>query len=671
MDDFHTIKTAVADRYNALRGRSLFRTAIDGDELWAAYLAAFPEGTNPLYRKRSEHDCSCCRQFVKSVGNVVAVIDGHLESIWDVTTGSNTYDAVADALASLVKSRSISDRFLSPSATAGTDRNFETVPDGVKSWHHFYVAIGNTHVCDKKDLGTRLGDARALHDVMLRSLAELTLDAADTVLDLIAQGSLYRGDEQRFTVNAFRSLKEEFDKLSPERRDTFAWVASCETTGAVSKIRNTAIGTMLIDLSARVELETAVRKFEAVVAPANYKRPTALVTPAMVAKAREKIEELGLTSALDRRYATLLDVPVTDALFVDRGARRKQAPDVFDDVAAAATVKPRAFDKVEEVGIEKFLADVLSRARAVEVLVENRSVGNLVSLIAPGDPAAGRLFKWANGLSWSYNGDLADSVKERVKRAGGNVTGDLCCRLAWSNYDDLDLHMTEPGHEIFYAHKVSPKTGGQLDVDMNAGGRHTREPVENIFYPSMRTMTPGVYTLVVHQFSQRETDNVGFDVEIDVQGSVYRFTYPKALTHDERVKVAKLRYSHESGIEIIESLPASTVSKAVWGLPTQQFHSVSAITLSPNHWDGHGVGNKHYFFMLDGCVNDGSARGFYNEFLNPDLDQHRRVFELVGAKVRTVPDAAQLSGLGFSSTRRDHVVVRVTGATKRVIKVMF
>jgi hypothetical protein len=93
--------------------------------------------------------------------------------------------------------------------------------------------------------------------------------------------------------------------------------------------------------------------------------------------------------------------------------------------------------------------------------------------------------------------------------------------------------------------------------------------------------------------------------------------------------------------------------------------------LSPNYWDEKAVGNKHYFFLLDGCVNDGAARGFYNEFLTPELDKHRKVFELVGSKLQMAPADQQLSGLGFSSTQRSSLVCRVKGSFTRTIKIIF
>jgi hypothetical protein len=92
---------------------------------------------------------------------------------------------------------------------------------------------------------------------------------------------------------------------------------------------------------------------------------------------------------------------------------------------------------------------------------------------------------------------------------------------------------------------------------------------------------------------------------------------------------------------------------------------------SPNYWDGNGIGNKHYFFMIDGCVNDGSARGFYNEFLKQELDQHRKVFEVVGGKLKIENTNNQLSGLGFSTTKRDSVLCRITGKFTRLIKIVF
>lgn len=93
--------------------------------------------------------------------------------------------------------------------------------------------------------------------------------------------------------------------------------------------------------------------------------------------------------------------------------------------------------------------------------------------------------------------------------------------------------------------------------------------------------------------------------------------------------------------------------------------------LSPNYWDGQGIGNKHYFFIIEGCKNPESVRGFYNEFLKDDLMSQKRVFEVLGSKMKIDYSDNQLSGLGFSSTIRNSIICRVKGATERILKINF
>lgn len=686
MSNFKAFKTAVAKQFEDMQKAAvvvdsgLFRAAIDKDALWALYLSSFPPGTNQMFRQRTEYDCGCCRSFVRTVGDVLAIVGGKVVSIWDVKIPCEpAYQAVADALAAAVRSVAIQDKFLHYEKVAGTDRTFEAISQqgrhsigaDVKTWDHFFVNIAPQFVMKKDKIPTALAGPRESKEMLLRALKEIDLGSVDTVLELISQGSLYRGEEHKHAIEAFRSLKVAFDALATdEAREVFAWAKS-GTMGSVARIRNTVIGTLLVDLAAGVDMEHAVKSFETKVAPTNYKRPTALVTKAMVDAAKATVEELGLTSALARRYAALSDVTVNNILFANRSARKALTGSVFDDVAVTAGAK-RNLDKIEEVGIEKFLTDILPRMDSVEILVENRHLPNFVSLIAPEDQTSGKLFKWENRFSWSYNGEMADSIKERVKAAGGSVVGDLCCRLAWDYTDDLDFHMHEPdGTHIFYGQyrrSLSPN-GGQLDLDANGADGPRPDPAENIFYADRKRMREGLYLLSVDNYHRR-SDGRGFVVEVEFDGQVHRMESDKVLKEGETIQVAKIQY-RAGGFSIIESLPSSQTSREAWGITTQTFHPVNVVMLSPNHWDEKAVGNKHYFFMIDGCRNAGNARGFFNEFLSSDLDKHRKVLEMVGSKVKVGNADQQLSGLGFSSTMRNSVVCRVKGSFTREVKVVF
>lgn len=61
---FGAFRTAMAEwiKTEMMPQSRLFEVDIDRDELWQAYLSAFPDGTNPMFRKRTVHDCSVCRQ---------------------------------------------------------------------------------------------------------------------------------------------------------------------------------------------------------------------------------------------------------------------------------------------------------------------------------------------------------------------------------------------------------------------------------------------------------------------------------------------------------------------------------------------------------------------------------------------------------------------------------
>ena len=80
---------------------------------------------------------------------------------------------------------------------------------------------------------------------------------------------------------------------------------------------------------------------------------------------------------------------------------------------------------------------------------------------------------------------------------------------------------------------------------------------------------------------------------------------------------------------------------------------------------------KLYFFILKDCANPVGCRGFYNEFLNQELTEHRKVLEIVGSKITTKEDTKQLSGLGFSYSQRNSILCRVQGTFNRTVKILF
>lgn len=657
---------------------AIFEVAVDKDEMWNLYLDSFPAGTNEIYRERREHDCSCCRHFVKSIGNVVVIKNNKVITVWDFDTESTTYQPVVDALAAYIKSKAVTNLFKSQFAKIGALKTFESLEDGtIKTWEHFYLELPSKFVNNtRRSIGDLQGDFRDTRNVFKRSLEEISEDSLLTVLELIASNSLYRGEEWKSVLEQFLAYKREYMSITNADKDNYVWEKTITAGAVLGRIRNHSIGTLLVNISTGMELDLAVTKYEQIVAPSNYKRPKAIFTKKMLEDAKNTITELGYMDSLPRRFATLDDITVNNILFVNReSASRVSGADIFAEMEKDIAVNPKKFDRVEEIAADKFVTDVLPTANEIEVLFDNKHIPNLVSLIAPVNKDSKTMFKWNNNFGWSYNGNMTDSMKERVKELGGKVDGVLRFSIQWNEDGkdncDLDAHCVEPtGNRICYHNCRKPSKsglGGQLDVDIVHPG--SKIAVENITWDDLSKMKNGVYKFCVHQFSG--SAKKGFRAEVEFNGQIYSFDYNKQMRMGEVVSVAEVTL--KNGEFTIKSLiPSNASSREMWGITTNQFVPVSTVMYSPNYWDEQqGIGNKHYFFMLKDCINPDTPNGFFNEYLKQELVQHKRVFEALGSKMKVEHTDDQLSGLGFSSTQRNELVVKVKGATERVLKIKF
>lgn len=522
-----------------------------------------------------------------------------------------------------------------------------------------------------QSVGQIVGEYNTSYSVLKRSVAEIADHAIDTVEDLIMQNSLYRGQEHLSTVAKLKTLKGQYDSLPDNKKEIFLWNSVAKHGHAV-RVKNTVIGTLLIDLSEDVGLERAVKSFEDKVAPQNYKRTSALITQKMIDNANGTIKKLEIEDSLHRRYAVESDLTINNVLFADRNSKLHVNSNPLDSLKPTKA-QNLSLDKVQEITIDKFLSDVLPKIETMEVYVGNKHTSNFMSLIAPVYKDAKSLLSWDNGFSWSYNGEVTDSIQERVKSAGGSVEGDMRVSLSWFNYDDLDIHMSEPnGSRIYYGNSRSSCGNGHLDIDMNAGSGRSREAVENIVFKNGSRIANGRYKVQVHNFAKRETKDVGFDIQVSMFGEIVNYHFPKDVKGREFVDVGEfVVYNGNITFEPSSNVSSTSASVEEWGINTEQFHKVSMVMNSPNHWDDEAKGNKHFFFIIDECKNPSSTRGIYNEFLRPELTEHRKVFEVLGSKLKADYSDDQLSGVGFSSTKNDSVIVKVGGSFNRTLKINF
>ena len=293
----------------------LFEADVDKDELWNLYLDSFPAGKNKIYRERREFECSCCRQFIKTIGNAVTIKNGVVTTIWDFRTDDDTYQPVLDALSAYIKAHAVTDVYVNDIRKIGALANYEQLPDGrITEWTHFFLELPDKFVFNNRHgdtIGTVKGQLRDTRNVFKRSLEEISEDSLLTILELISSNTLYKGEEWKTPLTEFHKYKKEYDQLTDDTsKELYAWEQSVKIGPAIGRIRNHSIGTLLVNLSEGMDLDLAVTKYEQITAPSNYKRPKEIFTKRMLEDAKKTITELGYMDSLGRRFATLDDITV-------------------------------------------------------------------------------------------------------------------------------------------------------------------------------------------------------------------------------------------------------------------------------------------------------------------------------------------------------------------------
>ena len=699
----------------------LFRVELSGQQIWDLYLGSFSPENNPIFRdpESTMKNCNHCHNFIKRYGNIVSInSNNEIVSIFDVD-GNAEYKNTALILSTAIKSSKIIDVFFetlsdliklpyescSKSSTIfqlGTAKNpkrytaeeaakFKTLknefivkPDELRMFHHMHLFVPKMFVDSSGDsVESIMGTYRDAKNVFQRGMEEISLDTLRLVRDLILQGSLLNGDSHLFKLEQMIPLKEKYDALSSKERDNWCWANSYKFQ--LAKFKNELIGVLCSELAEGKELNEACQAWNKRVDPANYMKATAPITKKQIADAKKFVEENGYVESFDRRMSTMEDIKASEILHLNAGNGKIKEVSMFDAVKSTSTRHKRSeFDGLEEVTIEKFMKDILPGCTSVEAFLSNNHSDNMVTLTTANNPESKPIFKWSNNYSWTFNGNLAgkSEIKNAIKDAGGNVEGILNFRLAWNDdkqndESDLDLWASEPGgtkigystgfrkDRGYYSGASRSPMSGQLDVDnTHPDGKIA---VENITWIDPKKMKDGVYSVWVNQFSARNSK--GFKMEIEFNGETYLYEYNKAVSGNVSVAEVTLKNGE---FTIKHILPESGVTtKEMYGLETNQFHKVNLVCLSPNHWGNNTVGNKHYFFMLDGCKSPVSIRSFHNENLIPDLLEHRKVLEVLGTTNNIPSIEKQLSGLGFNATVSDEVILKLQGTHKRMVRVKF
>ena len=101
-------------------------------------------------------------------------------------------------------------------------------------------------------------------------------------------------------------------------------------------------------------------------------------------------------------------------------------------------------------------------------------------------------------------------------------SGDVQVSVSWDAPSDVDLHVVEPSGEELYDANSASATGGQLDVDSNAGCAIDGRQIENVRWPGRAP--GGSYTVRIDYWNSCGVGRTNYLVTLRNGLSVQTFT---------------------------------------------------------------------------------------------------------------------------------------------------
>jgi hypothetical protein len=711
-----------------MSGHSLFRVHVTGDILWDIYLSSFNKKDNPVFRdpESSYYNCNHCKNWIRRYGNIVAInSDLDIISLFDLRIDSvpEQYKSSVTAMAKEIRVSSIKSIFtetfddLNSLPYESCKKNQEVFKLGVgsntkiynqeeankyplagikkgdiKEFNHFNLYIPSQYVNKSgNSIATLTDAAQSNYDVFKRGMKEISLSTLQLVKELILQDSILNGKTYIKKIDTIIKYKKNYISLTSTReREAWLWLNSWNNP--IAKFRNSLIGVLCVELTEGEDLTKACLNWNKRVDPANYKKAKAPFTKKQKEEAEKFVTENGYLESFQRRHATLDDIDVTEIIHtnVDNDTVVKQAS-IFDRLTPVKSTqhKRQEFKGVLEVSLDNFMKNILPTVTSLEVYLEPRLRSNMMNLTTAVNPDSKPMFSWNNNFSQTFIGNLAgkSELAEMVEAKGGRTDGAFRFTHSWNklerNQSLMDLHVFMPGctiprqytggpnvsgRRVGWSKRQDSLSGGKQDVDYTSVAPSGYIPVENITFPELSKMPEGTYKCMIHNWSFRTTGGKG-EAEIAFQGQTYQYVYPATKNH-EWVNIADVTLKNGT-FTIKHHLPVIIDTKEIYGLEPNQFHKVNLMCYSPNHWGNSNVGHKHLLLMLQGAKTDELIRSFHSQDLNSELYPHRRVLDALGYQTMIEPSNKQLAGLGFNTTVRDYVYLKVSGSHKRMIKLIF
>ncbi len=364
----------------------LFET--NAADLYALYLDNLPD-------EREVHTCTACRKFIEHFGGLVTLDESgkSTSAFWCVANVPEFYGASVAAMQREVERARVTAPFISSEPRygmpkTGTWTHFAATPPKSRIYKHALLSAGQAMAARREDFRT-----------VASALADFTPAMLTEALRLLQAEKLVRSERFVAPVSWLLDLNtRRASAKDSRRRDNILWSAIAIAPDGYCHPRASVVGSLLEDIASGLSFGDVKARFDAKLHPLQYQRPQAAPSAGAIALAEKTFEAMGLTPALERRWARLDEIETIWRPVCSAG--KAPAGGVFGHLTPKGAAGPIGVPGMPPVTMtwDKFTRTVLSGALAIECNVPSH--GNFIAMTTAVNADAPPLLKWNNPFAW-------------------------------------------------------------------------------------------------------------------------------------------------------------------------------------------------------------------------------------------------------------------------------
>lgn len=298
-DGYELLLLRIRESFNRVaKGKEpLFRTSAQG--LYQLFLSKLPETS------RQEYDCRACRHFMKRYGGLVSIERRTGETrpvMWAGEFPPFFAPAVA-AVAEAVKAAQVVGVFVTSLHKLGVPQS--------STWAHMHVTVPPPRIFDSptRTAGQEAAEKRQDQALLARAVKKYSLATVQAAVALLEGDELYRAEKVagpvRWLLRVLTTLGEGSRAGQPGAQANTLWHCAATAPAGYCHVASSTAGTLLDDLAAGLKEDAVKRRFAEKMRPTQYQRPSAAPGEQNVKRAEDIVAQLGLETALQRRFARL------------------------------------------------------------------------------------------------------------------------------------------------------------------------------------------------------------------------------------------------------------------------------------------------------------------------------------------------------------------------------